>query len=93
MSAQAGCLAVLNAGSSSIKFALYEVASDHALLFRNDYKEANKRVDIVPAVLKCIMDRLYGGFRLCPLVNLSDDGPNFSLIGRWLIGSRIGARD
>jgi len=30
----AGCIAVLNAGSSSIKFALYESAGDHALLFR-----------------------------------------------------------
>ena len=28
-----GCVAVLNAGSSSIKFALYEVGRDGALLF------------------------------------------------------------
>jgi acetate kinase len=34
VSTRPACLAVLNAGSSSIKFALYEVASDHALLFR-----------------------------------------------------------
>jgi acetate kinase len=30
----AGCIAVLNAGSSSIKFALYEAGADGALLFR-----------------------------------------------------------
>jgi acetate kinase len=30
----AGCIAVLNAGSSSIKFAIYESGDDHALLFR-----------------------------------------------------------
>ena len=29
-----GCIAVLNAGSSSIKFALYEAGRDGALLFR-----------------------------------------------------------
>ena len=29
-----GCLAVLNAGSSSIKFALYEAGHDGPLLFR-----------------------------------------------------------
>lgn len=34
MSADAGALAVVNAGSSSIKFALYEAARDGALLFR-----------------------------------------------------------
>ena len=32
--AEAGCIAVLNAGSSSIKFALYEAVRDGALLFR-----------------------------------------------------------
>ena len=31
---QPGCIAVLHAGSSSIKFALYEAGHDGALLFR-----------------------------------------------------------
>jgi acetate kinase len=34
MSTQPGCVAVLNAGSSSIKFALYEAGRDGSLLFR-----------------------------------------------------------
>lgn len=34
MTVQRGCLAVLNAGSSSIKFALYEAGRDGALLYR-----------------------------------------------------------
>ena len=29
-----GCIAVINAGSSSVKFALYEVSSDVTALFR-----------------------------------------------------------
>ena len=34
MTSKAGCVAVLNAGSSSIKFALYEAGRDGALLYR-----------------------------------------------------------
>ena len=34
-----GCIAVLNAGSSSIKFALYEVGIDGALLFRGQVEQ------------------------------------------------------
>jgi acetate kinase len=39
-----GCIAVLNAGSSSIKFALYEAGHDGALLFRGQIEN----VELVP---------------------------------------------
>ena len=43
MSSQ-GCIAVLNAGSSSIKFALYESGADLGLLFRGQVE----RVGLAP---------------------------------------------
>jgi acetate kinase len=52
----AGCIAVLNAGSSSIKFALYEVGHDGALLFRGQIENIGqaphlKAVDAAGAVV------------------------------------------
>ena len=40
---QPGCIAVLNAGSSSIKFALYEAGRDGALLFRGQVERLGTR--------------------------------------------------
>ncbi|MFI5034037.1 MAG: hypothetical protein ACHQPH_25400, partial [Reyranellales bacterium] len=34
-----GCIAVLNAGSSSVKFALYEAGDNGALLFRGQVEQ------------------------------------------------------
>ena len=39
----AGCIAVLNAGSSSIKFALYEAGADEALLFRGQIERLGQQ--------------------------------------------------
>ena len=38
-----GCIAVLNAGSSSIKFALYEAGTDGPLLFRGQVEQIGAR--------------------------------------------------
>ena len=51
-----GCIAVLNAGSSSIKFALYEAGHDGALLFRGQIENVGlaphlKAVDAAGAVV------------------------------------------
>ncbi len=51
-----GCIAVLNAGSSSIKFALYEATDDGALLFRGQIENVGlaphlKAVDAAGAVV------------------------------------------
>lgn len=51
-----GCIAVLNAGSSSIKFALYEAGRDGALLFRGQIENVGlaphlEAVDAVGAVV------------------------------------------
>ena len=51
-----GCIAVLNAGSSSIKFALYEAGHDGALLFRGQIEDVGlaphlKAVDAAGAVV------------------------------------------
>src|SRR5215471_20259837 len=51
-----GCIAVLNAGSSSIKFALYEAGHDGALLFRGQIENIGqtphlKAVDAAGAVV------------------------------------------
>ena len=40
MTDRQGCIAVLNAGSSSIKFALYETGRNGALLFRGQIEKS-----------------------------------------------------
>ena len=48
-----GCVAVLNAGSSSIKFALYEAGRDGALLLRGQVE----RIGQLPRILRPPMPR------------------------------------
>ena len=56
-----GCIAVLNAGSSSIKFALYEAGGDGALLFRGQVERLGlePRLQARNAAGEVVLERLW----------------------------------
>ena len=76
---QPGCIAVLNAGSSSIKFALYEAGHDGALLFRGQVEDAY----VTPARDIHRSDPPAQGARA-----FDDDGPLVDVCGKH-VGRRL----
>ena len=63
MVASRGCLAVLNAGSSSIKFALYEAGRDGALLYRGQIENIglNPHLKAIDASGSVVAERRWTG--------------------------------
>jgi acetate kinase len=57
-----GCIAVLNAGSSSLKFALYDAASDGAALFRGQIEEIGlaPRLSAIDGTGAVVAERSWG---------------------------------
>src|SRR6476660_8939939 len=53
-----GCIAVINAGSSSIKFALYEAGSSQAMLFRGQIEQIgiSPRLHVENGERKCVAE-------------------------------------
>jgi acetate kinase len=66
MATSPGCIAVLNAGSSSIKFALYEPGAEGVLLFRGQVERIGQapRLEAKDAVGKVLAERTWSDGKL-----------------------------